>query len=232
MLTPDPHGNGGGAHGSHDPFESRVHNHDERALKSIRDGYELTDVSVRGILVFLGVLGSTVLIFFVFAFGFGKVIDIFIRHTDGKVANQSQAGLSAPATVKGKGIVSSPVIEQQQLRQLTGEFPTPRLQTDDGDQDLADMHAREDLLLGHYSYIDAGAGRVRIPIWRAMELVAQRGLPVAPAATTHAASMYGETTETVRVPLTNGFARTGYEQERASATGTPGDQSSAKANDY
>ena len=30
-------------------------------------------------------------------------------------------------------------------------FPTPRLETDDGNQDTADLHAREDLLLDHYS---------------------------------------------------------------------------------
>jgi hypothetical protein len=44
--------------------------------------------------------------------------------------------------------------------------------------------------------------------------------------------MYGDLKPTVQVPLTSGFARTGYEQERDSATGMAGDQSSAKANDY
>ena len=41
---------------------------------------------------------------------------------------------------------------------------------------------REDLLLDNYSWVDRSQGKVRIPIERAMELMPQRGLPVAPAA--------------------------------------------------
>ena len=71
-------------------------------------------------------------------------------------------------------------MEQQQLLELTRKFPTPRLQTDNGNQDLADLHVRESLLLDHYSWIDRSQGKVRIPIERAMELIAQHGLPVIP----------------------------------------------------
>ena len=42
-------------------------------------------------------------------------------------------------------------MEQQELQQMTNVFPTPRLETDDGNQATADLHAREDLLLDHYS---------------------------------------------------------------------------------
>jgi hypothetical protein len=52
---------------------------------------------------------------------------------------------------------------------------------DDGNQATADLHAREDLLLEHYSLVDGQPGTIRIPIERAMELIAQnaqRGLPV------------------------------------------------------
>ena len=42
---------------------------------------------------------------------------------------------------------------------MTQQFPTPRLQTDDGNQDMADLHAREDLLLENYSWVDRGAGQ-------------------------------------------------------------------------
>jgi len=51
-----------------------------------------------------------------------------------------------------------------------------------------------------------------------MELIAQRGLPVAQPAQTQAAQvqlMTGDSTPTVPVPLTNGFARTAFEQEQA-----------------
>ena len=67
------------------------------------------------------------------------------------------------------------------MAEITQTFPTPRLLIDDGDQDVADLHAREDLLLSNYSWVDQSKGTVRIPIEQAMELIAQRGLPVAPA---------------------------------------------------
>ena len=73
---------------------------------------------------------------------------------------------------------------QNKVAELTQSFPTPRVQTDDGNQDVADLHAREDLLLDNYSWVDQSQGKVRIPIERAMELIAQRGLPVAPAVQT------------------------------------------------
>jgi hypothetical protein len=90
------------------------------------------------------------------------------------------------------------------------------LQTDDGNQDIADLHAREDLLLDHYSWVDRSQGKVRIPIERAMELLAQRGLPQAQAVV-KAPLMTGDQEPTVAVPLTKGFARTGYELDQAAA---------------
>ncbi len=54
---------------------------------------------------------------------------------------------------------------------MTESFPGPALQTDDGNQDTADLHAREDLLLDHYSRVPGQQG-MRIPIDRAMQLIA------------------------------------------------------------
>ncbi len=212
---------------------SKVPNRDEAALHSVGEGYELTDVSVGGVGYFLVALGVTIVIFFVFAFGMGKVINIVMRRSDGPPSPwQQQAGNTGSVGLTAKSMQSSPVIEQKQLHQLVQAFPTPRLQTDDGDQDLTDLHAREDLLLTHYSYIDSAQGKVRIPIDRAMQLVAEHGLPVAPQTAASGPLMYGDVKPSVQVPLTSGFARTGYEQERESATGLAGEQSSAKANDY
>jgi hypothetical protein len=97
------------------------------------------------------------------------------------------------------------------------------LQTDDGNQDVADLHEREDLLLENYSWADQSQGKVRIPIERAMELIAQRGLPVAPAVQQQPL-MAGDSVPTVAVPLTNGFARTAYEQDQATARVEEGKQ--------
>lgn len=44
--------------------------------------------------------------------------------------------------------------------------------------DIDEIHAREELLMEHYSWVDEAQGKVRVPIARAMELTAKRGLPV------------------------------------------------------
>jgi hypothetical protein len=61
-----------------------------------------------------------------------------------------------------------------------------------------------------------------------MELMAQRGLPVAPAQQQQPLMM-GDSVPTVQMPLTDGFAATGYEQELHARSQEAGEQSSAKA---
>ena len=57
------------------------------------------------------------------------------------------------------------------------EPPAPRLQATPS-ADLAAQRSREDELLSSYDWIDRERGIVRMPIERAIELVAERGLPV------------------------------------------------------
>jgi hypothetical protein len=73
-------------------------------------------------------------------------------------------------------------------------------------------------MLEHYTRIDGQAGKVRIPIERAMELIAQRGLPVAPPAQ-NGTIMAGDRQPVVQAPLTTGFARTAYELEQVRGEG-------------
>jgi hypothetical protein len=61
--------------------------------------------------------------------------------------------------------------------------PEPRLQRYPV-RDMRDMRAAEDRILRQYAWIDPDKGIVRIPVERAMDLIAQRGLPVAPAGKT------------------------------------------------
>ena len=79
------------------------------------------------------------------------------------------------------------------------------------EQDVASLHARENLLLENYTWANEEHTRVRIPIDRAMELLAARGLPVTPASN-QPRPMTGDGAPRVTAPLTNGFAPTGYEQ--------------------
>jgi len=55
--------------------------------------------------------------------------------------------------------------------------PEPRLQEAPA-LDLERFRAREEEILGGYGWVDRPSGVVRIPIDRAMELVAKEGLPV------------------------------------------------------
>src|SRR5277367_5009008 len=209
----------------HTPDAHEHESHNKPA--SVREGYEVTDVSVHGIMVFLIGLFISVGVFFVFCFGMGKVINNALEKRDGPANQWNQAN----QTGKTYRIQSNPAMEQQQLQQLTKTFPTPRLQDDDGNLDTADLHTREDLLLDNYSWVDRSKGTVRIPIERAMELIAQRGLPVQQQSQPTEPLMAGDSAISVQVPLTDGFARTAYEQQvREGAAHQPGEQATAKAN--
>lgn len=203
---------------------SEHESHDKSS--SVREGYEVTDVSVHGIIVFLVGLALSLAVFFVFCFGMGKVINNALQKRDGPPNRWNQGNAEAGKTYH---IQSDPAIQQKQLNQLTHAFPTPRLQDDDGNLDTADLHAREDLLLDNYSWLDRSKGTVRIPIERAMELIAQRGLQVEQPPQPVEQLMAGDKAVSVQAPLTDGFARTAYEQELRESR-APGEQSSAKSN--
>ncbi|HLW73461.1 MAG TPA: hypothetical protein VKT74_00170 [Gammaproteobacteria bacterium] len=174
-------------------------------------GYELSDVRVTGIVVFLTALAIFVAVSGILCYGIGKIINAQLNKEDGPNSKWTKT-----AEVRELGNMPSSPALQNKMAELTQQFPTPRVQTDDGNQDVADLHAREDLLLDHYSWVDQSKGTVRIPIEQAMQLIAQRGLPVAPAVNTQA-PMTGDIVPTVSVPLTDGFARTSYEQDEAEA---------------
>ena len=59
------------------------------------------------------------------------------------------------------------------------KFPEPRLEEDERGE-LKDVRLGEEDKLYSYGWVDEKAGVVRIPIDRAMELIAQRGLPTRP----------------------------------------------------
>ena len=179
-------------------------------------GYEASDVRVSGILVFLVALAVFAAVTAAMAYGVGKMLDARMAKEDGPVSKWTKT-----VDVRQLGDMPNSPELQNKVATLMQQYPTPRLQTDDGAQDIADLHAREDLLLNNYSWVDESKGKVRIPIERAMELIAQRGLPVAPAAE-QAPLMTGDLKPQVIVPLTSGFARTGYELDQAEALAVEG----------
>jgi hypothetical protein len=201
MHTPN---DGTGLPGGHGP--------DPRGPEEIdaSQGYEQTDVGVRGILVFLTSLGLFVVVTAILCYGIGKVFNRVLDKEDGPNTKWTK---SQDASIRQLGNLPNNPELQNKVYELTRSFPSPRVQLDDGNEDTAELHAREDLLLDHYSWVDRQGGRVRIPIERAMEIVAAHGLPVAPAAE-QPVLMTGDVKPQVTEPLTNGFARTAFEQEQ------------------
>lgn len=63
------------------------------------------------------------------------------------------------------------------------KFPQPRLERNERTE-INDFRLKEEQTLNSYGWVDEKAGVVRIPIERAMQLVAQRGLPTTPKAGT------------------------------------------------
>jgi hypothetical protein len=200
--------------------------HDPHVRDPEHPGYEVTDVNTGGVVVFLAGLFGSVFIFFLLCYGLGVLINGGIRKQDGpttkwnKMAELAGSDVNAgDGTTKGKreDLAPNPVLQQRELQQMTTIFPEPRLDIDDGNQATADLHAREDLLLNNYSVAPGAGGEIRIPISRAMEIIAQRGLPVNAQAAAPGVLMAGEEKPTVQAPLTSGFARTGYELETIEA---------------
>jgi len=199
MHTPDEHE----LHGSHGPKPEEI---------DTSVGYEATDVRVTGIVVFLVSLFIFVGVCGLLTIGMGHLINAWMDKEDGPTSKWAKT-----VEVRELGNMPTSPELQRKMAELTQQFPTPRVQTDDGNQDVADLHQRENLLLDNYSRIDGTQGKVRIPIERAMELIAQRGLPVVPASTEQATLMTGDTKPKVAVPLTDGFAPTAFEQDEAEA---------------
>ena len=184
-------------------------------------GYETQDVNVGGIVTFLTGLSGFLIIFFLFCFVMGKAINSGLIHEDGPADkwHGGQPMHENEESRKREDLTSNVVMQQREFASMTEKFPTPRLQTDDGNQDTADMHAREDLLLSYYSTGSGLApGRVRIPIDDAMALIVKRGLPAPPSGVKKPGTeMAGDTPLVMQAPLTDGFARTGYELDQITA---------------
>jgi hypothetical protein len=179
-------------------------------------GYEQADVRVTGIVVFLISLAIFVGVTGALCYGIGKFINAHMDKEDGPNSKWTKT-----ADIRQLGNLANNPAMQNKVEQLAQQFPTPRLQLDDGYQEIADMHAREDLLLNNYSWVDGTHGKVRIPIDQAILIIAQRGLPVA-SAVQQTPLLVGDSKPTVKAPLTNGFARTGYEQDQAMAEAVEG----------
>jgi hypothetical protein len=74
------------------------------------------------------------------------------------------------------------------------KFPQPRLERNER-VEINDFRLKEEQTLSTYGWVDEKAGVIHIPIERAMQLVAQRGLPTVPKAGSLPASAVNVATE-------------------------------------
>lgn len=133
-------------------------------------GFEKEDMNPLGALYFmagLAVLG--VLIYFII-FGMYRYLDAYDR--------THQAAMNPMAVKTG---IDPATMNYSQIRDKAEEsFPKPVLEYNERLQFAGEV-AKQDEMLGSYGWVDEKNGVVRIPIDRAMDLLAERGLPVIPA---------------------------------------------------
>lgn len=139
-------------------------------------GYERQDIGTAGVLYFLlGLFVAGVLVYFVV----DGLFDFLQKRSDAQ-----QAPLNPLVTKASEDTRHIPKEYNGDYQKFLKEnFPTPQLEVDERGQ-LNDVRLKEEQTLSTYDYIDEKAGTVRIPIDRAMDLIAQRGLPVRSQATT------------------------------------------------
>jgi hypothetical protein len=128
-------------------------------------GFERQDISGSGVLYFFLALavGTLVVVFFLVG-----VFDVLDKRSNAKQAPPNPLAVNVPADKDTRHIPKEYEIKA---------FPEPRLENDERSQLLGIITAQEQTL-NSYGWADENSKTVRIPIDRAMELLAQRGLPV------------------------------------------------------
>ncbi|HVP56305.1 MAG TPA: hypothetical protein VMU45_15040 [Candidatus Eisenbacteria bacterium] len=149
-------------------------NRDEyEPLRNRAVDYDRTDLSPRGILVFLvGLLVAGIFIELVIwgMFRFLSHSPFFAKGNQSPMVTTQKA---SPLTAEGKDFENTSNVNPN-------VFPEPRLQTNDA-VDMKQLLDREHkILYAEQPFVDQ-SGTVHLPINEAMKLVVERGLPVKPA---------------------------------------------------
>ena len=130
------------------------------------EGYEHEDIGVSGVLYFL--LGLAVAGIFVY-FVVNGIYSYLEKTSDANQTPVSPLVTNAPTDTRK--------LSSDYKDYLKQNFPSPQLEIDERGQ-LDKVRTGEAETLSTYDWVDQKAGTVRIPIDRAMDLIAQRGLPV------------------------------------------------------
>lgn len=139
-------------------------------------GFEPRDIGAGGVLYFLLGLAVFGLIAHFLMTGLYSYLE---KRTEAEQAPVSPLVMNAPADTRHLSVDYRDYLKQN--------FPSPRLEIDERTQ-LNKIRLNEEETLSTYDYVDQKAGIVRIPIERAMDLIAERGLPVRSQGSTEVAS--------------------------------------------
>ena len=139
-------------------------------------GFERQDLGSKPILAFIvSVVVIGVLVYYVI-WGIFHFLDAYDR--------KNQKTMSPMVQVEQDTREPYPAKTAEKIQQ---QFPEPRLE-DNERTELNDFRYSEEEKLNSAGWVDQSAGVAHIPIDRAMELIAQRGLPTTPQAGTEPAS--------------------------------------------
>jgi len=146
-------------------------NHTHPTNSTGHGDFERRDISVSSVVYFLVGLALAIIIAYFLVDG--------LYHSLDKRFEAEQAPVSPLVTNVPKDTRRIPpqYKDNEYEKYLKEGFPSPQLEVNERTE-LNDERLREESTLSTFDYIDKNAGTVRIPIDRAMELIAQRGLPV------------------------------------------------------
>src|SRR5579863_9751074 len=131
--------------------------------------YEREDLSVRGILLsFAGMALGGVLVYLIVAGLYGYLDKYASSHQPAQnpMVQQSEADTRETNAADTKA-------------EIDANFPQPRLERNER-VEINEFRLGEEQQLNSYGWVDQKAGVARIPIERAMQLIAERGLPTTP----------------------------------------------------
>ncbi|HTW57814.1 MAG TPA: hypothetical protein VMD99_06785 [Terriglobales bacterium] len=152
--------------------------------------YERRDIGIAGVLYFLIGLAVFMLL--------AHLVVTSLFHYLDQRSKAEQTPVSPMVTNAPVDTRHLPTDYRDYLKQ---NFPSPQLEVDERTQLNGIITAQEEQL-STYGYIDKQAGTVRIPIERAMELIAQRGLPVRAQGAAAESQPASETAKNQAVPAT------------------------------
>lgn len=146
-------------------------NHDAKDAKVPGHGdYERRDIRVAGVLYFILALLIS-----------GGIVHFVVHGLWDYLENRyetKQAPVSPLVKNPSKDTRRIPEQYKDNYQQfLKDQFPAPQLEIDERTE-LNDIRLHEEDTLSTYGWVDKNAGTVHIPIERAMDLLAERGLPV------------------------------------------------------